>query len=53
MQKTMQNIRKQRQIKLVTTYDQRNKLVSEPNYYSTKYFSENLLAIELKKVKSK
>ena len=31
----------------------RNWLVSEPNYHTTKYFSENLIAIEMKKNKSK
>ena len=31
----------------------RNKLVSEPNYHTTKHFSENLLATEMKKNKSK
>ena len=31
----------------------RNKLVSEPNYHTTKRFSENLLAIEMKKTKAK
>ena len=29
----------------------RNRLVSEPNYHTTKYFSENLLAIKMKKTK--
>ena len=47
--KTMENVRKQRDIKLVTTKEKRIKLVSEPNYHSTKYFSDNLLAIEMKK----
>ena len=47
--KTMENVRKHRDIKLVTTDETRNKLVSEPNYYTTKHFSENLLAIEMKK----
>ena len=42
-----------RDIKLVTTDIRRNKLVSEPNYHTTKQFSENLLAIEMKKNKSK
>ena len=42
--KTMENVRKHRDIKLVTTEEQRSKLVSEPNYHTTKYFSENLLA---------
>ena len=49
--KTMENMRKHRDIKLVTTDEKRNKLVSEPNYHITKRFSENLLAIEMKKKK--
>ena len=52
-QKTMQNVRKQRDIKLVTTDKRRNQLVSEPIYHTTKWFSENLLAIEMKKIKVK
>ena len=40
--KTMENVRKHRDIKLVTTDKRRNQLVSEPNYHTTKYFSENL-----------
>ena len=51
--KTMENIRKYRDSKLVTTDKRRNQLVSEPNYHTTKYFSENLLAIEMKKTKVK
>ena len=51
--KTMENVRKHRDIKLVTTDEKRNKLVSEPNYQTTKQFSENLLAIEMKKTKVK
>ena len=51
--KTMENVRKHRDIKLVTTDEKRNKLVSEPNYHTTKRFSENLLAIEMKKRKQK
>ena len=51
--KTMENVRKHRDIKLVTTDERRNKLVSEPNYHTTKQFSENLLAIEMKKTKLK
>ena len=51
--KTMENVRKHRDTKLVTTDENRNKLVSEPNYHTTKRFSENLLAIEMKKNKSK
>ena len=37
--KTMENVRKHRNIKLL----------SEPNYHTTKFFTENLLAIEMKK----
>ena len=51
--KTMENVRKHRNIKLVTTDKRRNQLVSEPNYHTTKHFSENLLAIEMKKTKVK
>ena len=51
--KTMENVRKHRDIKLVTTDEKRNKLASEPNYHTIKRFSEDLLAIEMKKNKSK
>ena len=51
--KTMENVRKHRDIKLVTTDKKRNQLVSEPNYHTIKYFSENLLATEMKKTKVK
>ena len=51
--KTMENDRKHRDIKLVTTEKKRLKLVSEPNYHTMKHFSENLIAIEMKKNKSK
>ena len=47
--KTMENIRKYRGIKLVITERKRNYLVSESNYHTTKFFTENLLAIEMKK----
>ena len=47
--KTMENVRKHRDINLVTTDIKRNKLVSEPNYHTAKRFLENLLAIEMKK----
>ena len=42
-----------RYTKLVTTDKRRNQLASEPNYHTTKYFSENLMAIEVKKTKAK
>ena len=51
--KTMENVRKHRDIKLVTTDKRRNQLVTEPNYHTTKWYSENLLAIEMKKTKGK
>ena len=51
--KKMENVRKHRDIKLVTTEEKRNKLVSKPNYHIAKQFSENLLAIEMKKAKVK
>ena len=51
--KTMENVKKHRDIKLVTTDKRRNQLVSEPNYHTAKYFSEDLLAIETKKIKVK
>ena len=49
--KTMENVRKHRDIKLVTTEEKRIKLVSEPNYHTTKHI--NLLVIEMKKTKEK
>ena len=51
--KTMVNLRKHRDIKLVTTDEKRTKRISEPNYHKTKRFSENLLAIEMKTTKVK
>ena len=49
--KTMENVRNHRDIKLVTTNERKNKLVSERNYHTTKQFSENLIAVEMKKAK--
>ena len=51
--RTMENVRKHRDIKLVKTDKRRNQLSSEPNYHRTKYFSENLTAVEMKKTKVK
>ena len=51
--KTMENVRKHRDIKLVKTDCKRNKLVSELNYHTMKLISENLSIIEMKKVKVK
>ena len=49
----MENVRKHGDIKLVTADKRRNQLASEPNYHTTKCFSENLMAIEMKKTKVK
>ena len=43
------NLRKHVNIKLVTTERRRNYLVSQLHYHTTKFFTENLLAIEKKK----
>ena len=51
--KTMENIRKHRNIKLVTMDKKRNKLVSEPNYHAMNYISKDLSIIEMKKTKIK
>ena len=50
-EKSMENVRKHRDIKLVTTERRRKYLVSQSNYHSTKLFTEHLLAIEMKKKK--
>ena len=46
--KTLENVRKHRDIKLVTTERKRNYLLPQPNYHATKFFIENLLAIDTK-----
>ena len=51
--KTMENVRKHRDIKLVRTDKKRNKLVSEPNYHTMKLIDDNLAIIEMRKVKVK
>ena len=45
----MENLKKHGEMNLVTTEKRRTYLVSEPNYHSTKFFTENVLAIEMKK----
>ena len=45
----MENVRKHRGMKLVTTVTRKNYLVLEPNYHTIKFFSENSLAIEMRK----
>ena len=51
--KTMENIRKHRDIKLVTTDKKISTLVSEPNHHTINLISENLSIIEMKKTKVK
>ena len=50
----MENVRKHRYIKTdikhVTTERRRNCMVSEPNYLTTKFLTENLLTREMKKI---
>ena len=48
--KTMENLRKHRQIKLVATERRRSYLVSEQNYHTMKIFTENLLEIKIKTI---
>ena len=51
--KTMENVRKNRDIKLVTANKKRIKLLSEPNYHTMNYISKDLSIIEMKKTKIK
>ena len=51
--KTMENVRNHQDIKIVTTNKQRKKFASEPNYHTTKYISEDLLIMEMKKTEVK
>ena len=51
--KTMENVRKHRDIKLVTTNKKRSKLVSESNYHTMNYISEDLSIIKMKRTKVK
>ena len=47
--RTLENMRKHRNIKFVTTERNRNYLISEPNYHTTKFFTENVLATKMRK----
>ena len=44
---TTENVRKIRDIKLITAERMRNYFVSEPHYHTANFFTENLLAIEM------
>ena len=48
--KSMENVRKHTNIKLATTENRKNYLVSEPSYHTTKFFTENVLAIKMRKI---
>ena len=45
----MENVKEYRDIKLAATDRRRNYLVSEANYHTTKFFTEHILAKEMKK----
>ena len=47
--KTMENVPKHRDVKLATIKKRRNYLVSELNYHTTKFSTENMLARKIKK----
>ena len=47
--KTMENVPKHRNIKLVNSDERRKKIVREPNYHACKVFDENFMAIEMRK----
>ena len=47
--KAMENVRKHRNIELITTERRGIYLMAELSYHTTKFFTENVLAIEIKK----
>ena len=47
--KTMENVRGHRDVKLIATEQRRKKLTSEPNYDSCNQFTNDLMAIEMRK----
>ena len=47
--KTMDNVRINRNFNLITTEKKGNYLTSNPNFHTTKLFTENLLAIKMRK----
>ena len=49
--KTMENLRNYRDIKLCTTNAKRREYISESNFMLLKFFSEDLMAIEMRKTK--
>jgi hypothetical protein len=51
--KTMENIRKHIDVKLVKTMEKCQKLVNKPNFSSFKIFTESLIAVHMKRTKLK
>ena len=49
--KTMENKRKHRNIRLIKSAKTLKKYSSQPNYYDSNHFSENLIALEIRKTK--
>ena len=49
--KLMEDMTRHRNIKVVTTERRKNYLISKPNYHTTKYLTEDLLPIEMKRLK--
>ena len=47
--KMIENVRKRGEIKLIVTEERRKKLVSEPNYAWCTTFSDDLMAIEIRR----
>ena len=47
--KTMEIIQKHRDVKFVTI-EKKNYLISQRNYHTTEFFTEDLLALEMKKM---
>ena len=47
--KTIENVGKHKDIKLVITKRRRNYLLSESNYHAIKFLADDILAIDMKK----
>ena len=47
--KTMEIVQKHRDVKFVTI-EKKNYLISQRNYHTTEFFTEDLLALEMKKM---
>ena len=52
-EKTMKNVKNYRDIKLVTTDARTKYLMSELNYHKTKFFLDNVLAMEIERSSKK